>query len=277
MDDLRTDLQDYLEHAVKPVDISDIVERDYVIVAAPSDAKGPRSGWRLRGLAASALVVLLAWGLIALTGGGPRQVGDSFDPDVTTQPFPGSTEPETSVEPPAEPVNFRYTKPEPGWELSGGFRLQKSQTGPQAAEGIVYWVAYPNNKNATNCGLVPGFYGTKSFDSLARAVAQAPGLTLVSGPDDVVVGGQPALHVQLEIAADEGCDPGYFYNWKAGVLGALWLKYSIGDAVDVWVVDPPNSQGSRLVIVGLTNPRYPTLRSEIQEFVSSIEFRTEEP
>ena len=277
MDDLRTDLKEYFDLAVKPVDIADIVETDYVIGLAQNGTEGRGGSWRWRGLAAGAVVALLVWGLIALTGGGPQQIGDPAGPVATTVPSVATTRPETTIERSLNLLDFRYTYPAggSGWELFDGFRLHKSAAGPQGAEGIVYWVGYPNSKNAYNCVLAPEYSSTSLLDNLARGVARTPGLTLLSGPEDVLVGGQPARYISLEITADDGCDPGYFYNWRANDGGALWDKYSIGFIVDVWIVGAGDRMVPEMVIVGLTDPDYPALRDEIQEFVSSIVFPTE--
>jgi hypothetical protein len=258
MDDLRTELQTYFETAVKPVDLDDIVyDTNLVISATQRSFEARRRGREKAVWLAVGVMVILVWGVLALTASAPPVEGEPAGPGTTTPPV-------------ADPLNLAYTVP-PGWESSGDFRLQKSAKGPQGAEGIVYWVTYPESDYATNCAVGPEFATTRALDNLALGIAHTSGLNLVTGPDEAFVGGLAARYVQAEIVADEGCDPGYFYQWKGEFMGAIWMKYSIGMAVDVWVVDVG---AGHLLIVGLTDPEFPVLRDEIREFVDSIEFRT---
>ena len=54
-----------------------------------------------------------------------------------------------------------------------------------------------------------------SAAKLATAVSRAPGTKLVRGPSDVTLGGRPAKHVVLTVRKNVGCDPGFFYTWRA--------------------------------------------------------------
>lgn len=286
MDDLKTELRDYFDRGIEPVDVGDIVGGSgYLLDAALPEQTVLRrtQGRRVGTMVASFVVVLVIGGLVGLLsrpGSGNDFQGSSVlsEPAVdTTSPLPGGDSGEST----ADGFRFTYTTPAPGWEDWGGFRLQKSNEGPQDAEAIVYWVHYPNSENATACGLFvgspPGVIRENNarLDNLALMVAGDPGLDLISGPSDVQVGGYEAKHLTMTIKGDQGCDPGYFHNWRAEFAGALWMKYPIGGTVDVWLVDVPGQYGPILIIVGLTDPGHEGLRQEIQDFVSSIRFLTE--
>ena len=69
-------------------------------------------------------------------------------------------------------------------------------------------------------------------DDLVAYIATAEGTQLVAAPTDVTVGGYPAKHVEVVVRADAGCDPGFFYNWKAQTGGSLWVRSQLGDTID---------------------------------------------
>jgi hypothetical protein len=156
-----------------------------------------------------------------------------------------------------------------GWEPYAGFLIAKSIFGPQGAEGIVFWAAFPDGLAADPCGSLSGPIGM-SPDLVADAVAGDPGVEVLTAPVDVTVGGQPAKHVVVQVREDLGCDPGYFYNWKAQTGGALWPETRVGDTVRVWVVDV---DGVLLFIGALTSPQATAdLEREIEQIVGSIQF-----
>ncbi|MGA7098412.1 MAG: hypothetical protein WB245_12685 [Acidimicrobiia bacterium] len=134
-------------------------------------------------------------------------------------------------------VSFLYSVPASGWERfpdgDDTFLLAKSTGGPQGAEAIVFWAGYPDGALADPC------LGSdaSSRDRVAIALADLPGTELVSGPSDTTIGGLPAKHVSLIVREDAGCDPGFFYHWKAQSGGAMWTRNDLGDTIDVWLVD----------------------------------------
>jgi len=76
--------------------------------------------------------------------------------------------------------------------------------------------------------------------------------------------------VQVVVREDDGCDPGFFYNWKAATDGPMWVTTQLGDTIDVWIVDVA---GTRLFIAGEAHPDAATdVRREVQEIVTSIRF-----
>ena len=236
-------------------------------------------------LAASAAVILVAVVAVAALIGqpnGPNVGGPSATP-IPTPSAPASGVPSTSPE--VDPQSADYTIgthaltvdgiavsfsiPDQGWEPYQGFLIAKSIFGPQGAEGIVFWAGFPDGLAADPCGSPSVLIGT-SPGRVTEAVARDPGVDVVTAPVDVTVGGRPAKHVVVQVREDLGCDPGYFYNWKAQTGGALWPETQAGDTIRVWVVDV---DGTLLFIGALTNPQAnASLEREIEQIVSSIRF-----
>ena len=109
-------------------------------------------------------------------------------------------------------------------------------------------------------------------------MAAAPGIELVSGPSDVILGGRPAKHVVVTVHEDLGCDPGYFYSWQEAKGGPFWGGTTAGDTISIWIVDV---DGKRLFIAAETHvdsgdPQHvlvgPTFKQEVDEIVDSIQF-----
>jgi hypothetical protein len=162
-------------------------------------------------------------------------------------------------------ATLSYTVPAAGWSLYDDFLLSKSTHGPQGAEAIVFWTPIPEGTNARACGFwQPVRHGT------AEAIAGAPGVDVVSGPSEVVVGGHAAHHVTVRVREDAGCDPGYFYSWKAQTSGASWEKSMIGDTIEVWIVEIGRTG---LFIAAETRSDAPaSVTEEIRELVASMSF-----
>jgi hypothetical protein len=167
-------------------------------------------------------------------------------------------------------VPFSFSVPTRGWERFGGISLNKSTSGPQEAEGIIYWTGFPGGGVADPCANLLSLPVGPSAGDLAAAVASAPGTELVTGPLDVTVGSRASKHVVLTLREDLGCDPGFYYTWDAVFGGALWMTTDLGDTIRVWIVDV---DGTRLFIAGVTHPdAHPGLEQEIQDIVDSIQF-----
>lgn len=165
-------------------------------------------------------------------------------------------------------VPFSYTVPV--WRRFGRLLIAKDTFGSQGAEAIIFWASFPEGTDANPCAnLLSPPVGPSAAD-LAAAVSNAPGIELVSGPSDVTVGGRAAKHVELIVREDVGCDPGFFYSWRAQTGGATWDKTMLGDTINVWIVD---LDGTLLFIAGETHPGVgPHLAEEIEQIVESIEF-----
>ncbi|HEX4897252.1 MAG TPA: hypothetical protein VFV53_02720 [Candidatus Limnocylindrales bacterium] len=82
------------------------------------------------------------------------------------------------------------------------------------------------------------------------------------------------------VREDVGCDPGFFYNWKAQTEGAMWVTTELGDTIRVWAVETETTLlfieaethllASPGVEVGPTGRS--RLESDIAEIIDSIEF-----
>jgi hypothetical protein len=169
-----------------------------------------------------------------------------------------------------------------GWEPYpdeplGSIHLSKSIQGPQGAEAVIYWARYPDGAEAHPCGSLADPTLPTSAADVASVLAAAPGTELVTAPEDVTVGGHPAKHLVVRVHSLVGCNPGFFYTWKAKVMGALWTETRVGDIIRVWVVDV---NGVLLFIGGetttdtsvgqISQEKEATLDGEIQRIVDSI-------
>ena len=97
-----------------------------------------------------------------------------------------------------------------------------------------------------------------------------PGTDLVSGPEDVTVGGHPAKHVALIVRQDAGCDAGSFYLWYAPSPDLARYATQLGSKIRVWIVDV---DGKLVWIDGETyKGAGPRPGQDIQKIVDSIQF-----
>jgi hypothetical protein len=164
------------------------------------------------------------------------------------------------------PVNSISTQKLPAGPIS----LNKNVSGAQSAEAIIYWTSFPDGDYADPCArLLPPSAGA-SAAKLATAVSRAPGTKLVKGPSDVTLGGRPAKHVVVTVRENVGCDPGFFFTWRAVDGGTLWTKTGVGHTIRVWIV---TVNRTRLFIAAATNKHATSdLKKEIQQVVESIRF-----
>jgi hypothetical protein len=241
------------------------------------------------GAAAVVVIAVAGIGLMPSFGvvGGPQTTA-SPAPSPTVRPSPSPTP--AGVNPGSneytidrhslsvDGVPFSFSVPSAGWEPFGSLLVSKSVAGPQGAEAIVFWAGFPDGTYADPCINEPIEQWTVA--DLAAAIAAAPGTELLTAPEDVTVGGYPAKHVVVVVREDAGCDPGFFYNWKAQTGGALWVTTELGDTIRVWVVDV---DGRLIFIAGethhyrrpgvaLTEVGQAGLEQEIQQIVDSIRF-----
>jgi hypothetical protein len=176
-------------------------------------------------------------------------------------------------------VRFSFKVPTKGrweqsrWERHGSIptkrpiSLNKSIVRPQGAEAIIYWTSFPNGDYADPCAreLAPSI--GRSAAALAAAVSKAPGTKLVKRTSDVTLGGHRAKHVVVAVRENVGCDPGFFYTWRAGPGGAFWRTTDVGDTIRVWIVAVG---GTRVFIAAATMAG--GLEKEIRQIVESIRF-----
>jgi hypothetical protein len=166
-----------------------------------------------------------------------------------------------------ECVAVSFHVPTFAWEVFEGSYITKSSEGPQDAEAIIFWTAFPEGGWADPC-IDPS--SGSSAAKLAKAVARAPGTDLVEGPVDVTLGELPATHLALTVREDLGCDPGFFYAWETDHDGAFWIAAKPGDTIGVWIVDV---DGTLIFIESATKPDAgDDLEREVERIVASTAF-----
>jgi hypothetical protein len=196
-----------------------------------------------------------------------------------------------------EGVRFSFSVPRTGWQngplervgrtksrplfRTHSLLISKSLIGGQAAEAVVFWTGFRDATEAAPCDGLFGSAAGQSTAAIAAAVARAPGTKLVTGPTHVTVGGRPAQHVVLRVRRDRGCDPGYFFTWRAQCWGACWGQTDATDTIKVWIVDVG---GTRLFFEAVTKERHPVTKEpvydlkkveqEIAKIVRSIRFHS---
>jgi len=157
-----------------------------------------------------------------------------------------------------------------GWERFGRISINKSESGPQGAEGMIFWTSFPDGQYADPCANLLSPAVGPSAAHLSAAVATAPGTELVAEPSDVTVGGRAAKHVVLTVRESVGCDPGFFYTWQDLKGGALFPRTTAGDTIRVWIIEV---DGTRLFIEAVTTEEASLdLEQEIQQIIDSIRF-----
>ena len=176
-------------------------------------------------------------------------------------------------------IRFSLSVPRSGWEngphvrVNGTWRtlglyVSKSFFGPQDADVVLLWTAFPKGGLATPCaGLVKP--AGRSAADLAEAMSTARGIKVVEGPKGVTVGGRPAWHTILSVRRDRGCDPGYFFTWDTEMGGAFWNETRAGYKIEVWVVDV---RGKRLVFEAESKGSGGIAYGEVTKIVDSIRF-----
>jgi hypothetical protein len=304
-DDFIAQLEGYLDEFDGVTPLPDVVRRGLRLEIPSLKQVNPRSGF-MRALAmltpfrfAAAAVVIAIVAVVGikllppsgLNGGpsGSATPSPSPSPSATPSSSPAST---PEVDPNSadysigrhaitvDGVSFSFAIQKSKWEPYGTLHLSKSLTGPQGAEALLYWAAYPDGRDADPCADLAKEPTDASVAALADAVATARGVDLYAGPVDVTVGGHPAKYVALTVREDLGCDPGYFYSWEAKTGGALWTETRVGDTIMVWIVEV---SGTPFFIVAetatessyarpLTSTERALLGEQMRQIVESIRF-----
>lgn len=232
-------------------------------------------------LAAAATALVLVVGLGLMTLGRPvpgtTNLSTSPSPQPTTRSGVDSNDADYSIGRHYLTVEGRPLSleiPSPGWEPYGELLIAKSEAGSQGAEAIIYWTHYNwMTEHGETDAVACGPWANQPDISVDRLVAQMstdPGVDLVEASSDVTVGGRSAKHLVVTVAADLGCDPGYFFNWRAQTGGALWQMSSVGDTLRVWIVD---DSPEPFFIVAATNAEASqSLAQEVQQIVESVSF-----
>jgi Tol biopolymer transport system component len=190
-----------------------------------------------------------------------------------------------------EGIAFSFEVPAPAWEpyccsdldrsapmapseglYTTTLLISKDTGGPQGAEGVLFWAGYPEATYADPCPdlLSDSAVTGDGAAAVATMVASAPGIDLVSGPAETMIGGRPAQHVQVIVRDDLGCGPGFFYAWNPQSEGPFW-SLEVGDTVDVWIIDV---DGEVLFIAGGTHSDR-LVAEEFTQIVASIRFDCE--
>jgi hypothetical protein len=229
-------------------------------------------------LVAAAVVVLALIGINLLPAGGG--VGG---PSASSSPTPQATpSPVTRVLDPdwgnveigrntvsVDGTRFSFDVTDSGWEAYRRILIAKSEVGPQGAEAIVYWTTFPEGTQVVSCGPWSNAPLT-TVDELVDAVMTAPGIEVVAGPSDVSVGARPAKLLTVTVRDNLGCDPGYFFNWRAQGGGALWQMTQVGDTLRVLIL---RADESPFFVVGQTNADASRwLDDEVEQIMESIRF-----
>jgi hypothetical protein len=200
-------------------------------------------------------------------GSGPS-TSATPSPQATPRPRPSSSQLETRTVN-VDGIQFSFDLVRSGWEHYRSFLIAKSEEGPQGAEAIVYWSRYPETPGVIACGPWSNSPET-SVDYLANAMATAPGVEVVEPISDVTIDGQAAKHMVVIVRENLGCDPGYFFNWRAQSGGALWQMTVVGDTLSVWIFD---MRPTPFIVVAETNSEASDwLKDEVRQIVESIRF-----
>jgi hypothetical protein len=230
------------------------------------------------GLVAAALVALALIGmkLIPAIGGvGGPSASSSSTPQATPSPVTRVSLPDSgnleigrnTVSVDGAKLSFEVA--DSSWEAYRRILIAKSEVGPQGAEAIVYWTPFPEGTQVVSCGPWSNAPHT-TVDQLVNAVMTAPGIEVVEAPSDVRVGARPAKLLTVTVRENLGCDPGYFFNWRAQGGGALWQMTQVGDTLRVLILDV---DGSPFFVVGQTNADASRwLNDEVEQIMASIRF-----
>jgi hypothetical protein len=249
-------------------------------------------------IAAAAIVVVAVVGLNMVNGNGVSTggVGPTPTPSSTATPTPSSTATPTPTPlptptpPPTAPPRvlpsagalavgrhqvttngtpFSVELTTPDWN-SGDYGFDKGgSVGPSDA-WLLFWNDPPIGVFDVPCAGIKSPAAATLAD-LADAIASIPGTDLVSGPEDVTVGGYPAKHVVVTVREDIGCPPDQFYLWY-GVGGGGNARYAsqAGSTIRVWAIDV---DGKIVWIDGETYLGAPgKLGKEIQKIIDSVQF-----
>lgn len=239
--------------------------------------------------AAVAVVVVAVVGYNLLpsrsgSGGSPTPT-----PSASPAPSPATSTASTSVTfPPAgalavgrhtlteDDIVFSIQVPD-GWHSSGpncsgcanadGGWLQKGPDDSTDAGSVWMPVWSVDGVASDPCRRTPAPVAT-SVAELADDVATIPGTELVSGPEDVVVGGRPAKHVVITIPTNIGCPAHQFNMWADH--GIFRHATALEQTNRVWIVD---LDGKRFWIEAETyKGSTAALDQEIQAMIDSIQF-----
>lgn len=159
----------------------------------------------------------------------------------------------------------------PGWISNGIFGVDRATGVTPEGAGFIFWAHAPDGVFADPCGKVKAPPTGSSVEELAAAVSAVPGIELVSGPSDVIVGGQPAKHLVVTIPEDAGCVAEHFFLWYASSVDQARYATELGSTIRIWIVDVDGS------VVWIDGETYKGAGGEpeqaLQQIVDSIEIQ----
>lgn len=266
-------------------EVADSLKRIYPVpsVGADWDDVVERAGIRRRRrysrlvsrrVGAVAAVIVVAALLVTPALGLGHRILDLVRDPVVVKPYA-----EGRVTRSVDGVRFSLAVDAGGWENGPhlrtdwrhhSFSITKNTTGPQGAEAIIFWTAFPEGGDAAPCDALLNPATDGSAAQLAAVMAKAPGITVTSSPRRITVGGRPAWQLALTVRRDQGCDPGFFFAWRTDHGGAFWNQTLAGDKIRAWIVDVGNRH---LVFAAVTRDPSSRLAREITQIVQSIRFR----
>jgi hypothetical protein len=186
--------------------------------------------------------------------GSTPTIGPSVPPSLATSPTPApSRSPVARDFPPDGPlaagrhtivrsgVALSFELPDAGWNAVQEVAIDRGDgsTGTPTGASIAFWPETMTNTYRDPCAhkaTTPE--PAQTIQGLSTAVAHVPGTELVSGPNGVMVGGFPGMHVVIRIPDTLPCDPKEFYLWYSGDPLHNW-RYAVapGTRFDVWIID----------------------------------------
>jgi len=239
-------------------------------------------------IAAAAVVVVAVVGINLLPARGEVGGGVAATPSpsatATPSPTPRATPSQSpaAVFPPSGPlaigrhamalegVPFTFEIAAADWTSDGTFDIHKDVGQTPDGAGFIFWNDAPVGVFADPCKGSKAPPVSPSAADLAVAVAAVPGIDIVSGPADVIVGGHPAMHVVIRVPEDVGCAAEDFYLWYAPPTDLARYATTLGSTIMVWIVDVDGT------IVWIDGETYkgagPKPGQEIQRIIDSIRF-----
>jgi hypothetical protein len=240
--------------------------------------------------AAAAVAVVALFAIIAIPHSSGGIGGSSAPPSLTPSPSisapPGpSSSPVAAVFPPDGKlaigshsmtrggVQLSIDVPTAEWHSEQGFFINKDIAVRPEWASFLFWDPSPLGVYADPCTHELGPSVGPSTADLAAAVSTKPGINLVGGPSDVMVGGRAAKYVVIKVPENAKClaGDGGFYLWHADVnQGEVRYATALGVTLRVWIVDVDRT---RLFIEAESfKEAGPNVGREIQKVVDSIQF-----
>jgi hypothetical protein len=194
-------------------------------------------------------------------------------PLAATFPGPGVLEP-GRYDAVVVGVSFNFTISTAGWVADDGRTWAKldwddvgALDGLPDGAAVAFWS--PIGLYADPCEHVFGPRAGRSALELGEALAEAPSTSLVTGPLEVTLGGQPATQLTLEVDAAAACEPDTLYLWYDAQSAYRYVT-ALGDTIRIWIVEV---DGARLVIEAETRADSSAeTEARLTELVESIRF-----